>query len=181
LGNIDNAADQLTTSMIDIAKRKAKLINNATAKIRPMRVQNGKNMEEWFTFVGHTLAIRDMVLNDASWKNAQINIPPQSNSNSPIYTGSSFKGAWNGVLVYEYEELQLVSSTIQCAHNLLLGAQAAAVAWAQRSAFNEEEQDLGHRLSIEDHQIRGVEKLVFDRATQEDNGIVHVFSAAVAD
>jgi len=130
LGNVDNAADQLTTAMIDIAKRKAKLINNATAKIRPMRVQNGKNMEEWFTFVGHTLAIRDMVTNDASWKNAQINIPPQSNSNSPIYTGSSFKGSWNGVLVYEYEELQLVSSTIQCAHNLLLGAQAAAVAWA---------------------------------------------------
>ena len=181
LTNVDNAADQLTTGMIDIAKRKAKLIANATAKIRPMKVMNGKNMEEWFAFVGHTLAIRDMVLNDAAWKNAQLNIPPQSNSQSPIYTGSSFKGAWNGTLVYEYEELQLVSSTIQVAHNLFMGAQAGAVAWAQRSKFNEEPQDLGHRLSIEDHQIRKVAKLVFDRSTQEDNGLVHVFSAAVAD
>src|SRR3990167_7823170 len=181
LTNIDNAADQLTTGMIDIAKRKAKLIPVATAKIRPMRVSNGKNMEEWFTFVGHTLAIRDMILNDASWKNAQLNIPPQSNSQSPIYTGSSFKGSWNGTLVYEYEELQLVSSTIQVAHNLFLGAQAAAVVWGQMSKFGEEEQDLGHRVTYENHEIRGVSKIVYYRATQEDNGIVHVFSAAVAD
>lgn len=181
LTNVDNSSDQLTTSMIDIAKRKAKLIVNATAKIRPMRVQNGKNMEEWFTFVGHTLSIRDMVLNDASWKNAQLNIPPQSNGESPLFTGSSFKGSWNGVLIYEYEELDLISSTIQCSHNFLLGAQAAAVAWGQRSKFGEEENDVGHRLTVEDHQIRGVEKLVFDRATPEDQGIVHVFAAAVAD
>lgn len=179
---IDNAADQLTTNMIDIGKRKAKLITTtATAKIRPMRVVNGKNMEEWFTFVGHTLSIRDLILNDASWKNAQLNIPPQSNGDSPIFTGSSFKGAWNGTLIYEYEELDLISSTIQCSHNFLLGAQAAAVAWGQRSKVGEEENDVGHRLTIEDHQIRGVEKLVFDRSTPEDNGAVHIFAAAVAD
>lgn len=178
---IDNTNDQLTTSMIDIAKRKAKIVVNATAKIRPMRIQNGKNMEEWFTFVGHTLSIRDLVLNDAAWKNAQLNIPPQSNSESPIYTGSSFKGAWNGVLIYEYEELDLVSSTVQCSHNFLLGAQAGAVVWGQRSKFGEEENDVGHRLTVEDHQIRGVSKLVFDRATPEDQGLVHVFAAAVAD
>jgi hypothetical protein len=179
--NIDNSADQLTTNMIDIAKRKAKLIPVATAKIRPMRVVNGKKMEEWFCFVGHTLAIRDMILNDAAWKNAQINIPPQSNADSPIYTGSSFKGSWNGTLIYEYEDIQLATSTIQYAHNLFLGAQAAAVVWAQMSKFGEEEQDLGHRISYENHEIRGVEKILYDRATPEDNGIVHVFSAAVAD
>jgi hypothetical protein len=167
--------------MIDIAKRKAKLIPVATAKIRPMRVVNGKKMEEWFCFVGHTLAIRDMILNDAAWKNAQINIPPQSNADSPIYTGSSFKGSWNGTLIYEYEDIQLATSTIQYAHNLFLGAQAAAVVWAQMSKFGEEEQDLGHRISYENHEIRGVEKILYDRATPEDNGIVHVFSAAVAD
>jgi uncharacterized protein DUF4043 len=181
LANIDNAADQLTTGMIDIAKRKAKIPVNATAKIRPMRVKNGKNMEEWFTFVGHTLAIRDMILNDASWKNAQLNIPPQGNSESVIYTGSSFKGSWNGTLIYEYEDLDLVASTIQVAHNFLLGAQAAAVVWGQMSKFGEEEQDLGHRVTYENHEIRGVDKIVYDRSTQEDNGVIHVFSAAVAD
>ena len=62
-------------------------------KVRPMRVQNGKNYEEWFCFAGHTYALRDMFDSDAAWKNAQLNIPPQSNQNSPIFSGSSFKGS----------------------------------------------------------------------------------------
>lgn len=181
LTNVDNTADQLTTNMIRIAKRKAQILVNATAKIRPMRVKNGKNMEEWYCFVGHPYSLRDMFDNDAAWKNAQLNIPPQSNGDSPIYTGSSFKGSYDGVLIYEYEAINLVSSTIQVSHNFLLGAQAGAVVWGQRSKFGEEEQDLGHRITYEIHEIRGVSKLYFDRATQEDNGICHVFAAAVAD
>jgi N4-gp56 family major capsid protein len=178
---VDNAADQLTTNMIDICKRKALIPVNATAKIRPMRVKNGKNYEEWFTFCGHTYSIRDMVNNDAAWRNAQLNIPPGSNSDSPLFTGSSFKGSWNGTLIYEYERINLVSSTIQVAHNLFLGAQAAAVVWGQRSKFGEEESDIGHDMTFEAHEIRGVERLYFDRATVEDSGVVHCFSAAVAD
>jgi hypothetical protein len=30
-------------------------------------------------------------------------------------------------------------------------------------------------------EIRGISKLVFNRTTPEDNGIIHVFTAAVAD
>lgn len=184
LTNIDNTADKLTTDIISIAKRKAKIPTVATAKIRPMRVKNGKNMEEWFTFVGHTLALRDMLASDTAWKNAQLNIPPQSNEASPLFTGNSFKGSWDGVLVYEYERILLVSSTIQVAHNLLLGAQAAAVTWGQRSKFGEDTDDVGHDVIYETHEIRGVDKLVFSRTdgeTDEDNGVVHVFTAAVAD
>ena len=184
LANIDNTADQLTTNMISLAKRKATLTsggNLAQAKIRPMRVKNGKNAEEWFCFHGHTLCIRDMVTNDAAWRNAQLNIPPQSNESSPIFSGSWFKGAWDGVLIYDYERINLVSSTIQVAHNLFTGAQAAAVVWGQRSKFGEEESDLGHAVSYETHEIRGVDKLAFDRSTVEDHGVVHIFAAAVAD
>ena len=181
LTNIDNTADQLTTSMISIAKRKATIPVNATAKVRPMRVNTGKAFEEWFVFCGHTYCTRDLINNDAAWRNAQLNIPPQSNQGSPIYSGSSFKGSWDGVLIYEYDLLPLVSSTIQCAHNLLLGAQAGAIVWAQRSKFGEEEQDVGHDVTYEVHEIRKVSKLVFDRATQEDNGLVNLFAAAVAD
>ena len=178
---MEGGADMLTTSMIDIAKRKALIPIVATAKIMPTKIKNGENYEEWFCFVGHTYAIRDMIINDASWKNAQLNIPPSSNSSSPLFTGSSFKGAWNGTLIYEYDRINLVASTIQCTHNFLLGAQAAAVVWGQRSKFGEEEGDVGHRVTYETHEIRGVNKLVFDRTTPEDQGIVHVFSAAVAD
>lgn len=181
LTNVDNTSDKLTTSMIDIAKRKAVIPVNATAKIRPMKVKNGKNLEEWFLFVGHTYCMRDMVTDDASWKNAQLNMTPRSTSDSPIFTGSAFKGSWNGTLIYEYERIPLVASTIQVAHNLLLGAQAGAVVWGQRSKFGEEDSDLGHDMTYETHEIREESKIYFDRATVEDNGIIHVFSAAVAD
>jgi hypothetical protein len=180
---VDNSADQLTTAMIDIAKRKALIPGTGVdgVRMRPMRMKNGKNFEQWFTFVGHTLCIRDLVNNDAAWRNAQLNIPPQSNMMSPIYTGSSFKGSWNGTLIYDYERINLISSTIQCAHNFLLGAQAAAVVWGQRSKFGEEESDLGHDISYETHEIRGLSKLYFTRTNEADQGIVHVFAAAVSD
>lgn len=182
LQNIDNVADQLTLAMIQIAKRKALVPVNATARIRPMKVKSGMRFEEWFTFVGHTYAIRDLTKNDAAWKNEKLNLPPGGDNNAnTLFTGSSFKGASDGILVYEYERLPLVSSTIQCAHNLLLGAQAVLAGWAQRSKFGEEWQDLGHDVSYEIHDIRSVDKAVFNRATPEDHGIVHVFSAAVAD
>jgi len=181
LTNIDNTDDQLTLDMINIAKRKARNPVNAEAIIRPMRIQNGKNFEEWYTFVGQDLAIRDLVKNDAAFQNAHLLIPPQSNSESPLFTGSAYKGSFNGVLVYEYQRIQLVSSTIQVAHNLFLGAQAGCVAWAQRPKFGEEFFDLKHKVTYETHEIRGVDKIIFNRDTPEDNGVIHVFSAAVAD
>ncbi len=181
LQNVDDTDDKLTTNMMRIAKRKAQIPAVAMAKVRPMKVKNGKNSEAWFVFVGHQFALRDMFDSDAAWKNAQLNIPPMANAQSPLFTGSSFKGAYDGILIYEYERINLVSSTIQVAHNFLLGAQAAAVVWGQRTKFGQEESDIGHDISHETHEIRGIEKLVFDRATPEDQGLVHVFSAAVAD
>jgi hypothetical protein len=181
LTNIDGTDDMLTLDMINIAKRKARIPTNAEAIIRPMRIKNGKNFEEWYCFVGHDLAIRDMVKNDAAFNNAHLLIPPQANASSPLFSGSSFKGNFNGVLVYEYQRVQLESSTIQCAHNLFLGAQAGLVAWAQRPKFGEEFFDLKHKVTYETHEIRGVGKIAFNRDTVEDNGVVHVFSAAVAD
>ena len=181
LGNIDDTNDKLTSAMIDQAKRKATIPVNATAKIRPMMVKVGKNFEEWFVFVGHTYTIRDLVNSDTAFRNAQLLLPPNANRDSVLFTGSSFKGSWNGVLIYEYENLPLISSTVQCAHNLLLGAQAAAVVWGQRSKFGEDEEDVGHDRIYETHEIREESKLIFSRSTTEDNGLVNVFSAAVAD
>ena len=53
--------------------------------------------------------------------------------------------------------------------------------------FNEQEQDLGHTVTYEVHEIRKVEKVVYGRnaidatLSDEDNGVVHYFTAAVAD
>jgi N4-gp56 family major capsid protein len=187
LTNIDNTADQLTTNMIRIAKRKALIPVNATAKIRPMNVKVGMNYEVWYIFIAHPYAIRDMVDNDAAYRNAQLLLPPNGNRESSLFTGNAFRGSYDGVLIYEYARIELVASTIQVAHNLFLGAQAGAVVWGQMPKFGEEAQDLGHILSYEVHEIRNQSKLVYDRnaidssISNEDNGVVHVFSAAVAD
>jgi N4-gp56 family major capsid protein len=189
LQNIDNTDDKLTTNMIRVGKRKALIPVNATAKIRPMRVKVGMNFEEWFCFVGHPYSIRDLVDNDAAYRNAQLLLPPNTNRESPLFTGASFRGSYDGCLIYEYDRLELVSSTIQCSHNFLMGAQALAVCWGQMPKFGEDhgEFDLGHDKVYEIDEIRGVEKIVYDRnaddagISNEDNGLIHVFAAAVAD
>jgi hypothetical protein len=181
LATVDNTNDQLTTSIIDKAKRKALIPVNAIAKVRPTRIKNGKNYEEWFVFVGHPYCIRDLVNNDAAFRNENLLLPPRQGEGSFMFTGSSFKGNWRGVMVYEFDRLSLVSSTIQVAHCFLLGAQAAAVCWGQRSKFGDEPSDVGHDMTYELHEIRGIKKMAFDRSTVEDQGVVHVFPAAVSD
>ena len=187
LTNVDNTADQATTNGIRICKRKALIPVNATARIRPMNVKVGMNYEQWFICILHPYAVRDLVDNDAAYRNAQLLLPPNGNRESSLFTGNAFRGSYDGVLIYEYDRINLVSSTIQVAHNLFLGAQAGVVAWGQMPKFNEQEQDLGHTVTYEVHEIRKVEKVVYGRAavdasiTDEDNGMIHYFTAAVAD
>lgn len=187
LTNVDNTADQTTTNGIRICKRKALIPVNAVARIRPMNVKVGMNFEQWFICVLHPYCVRDLVDNDAAYRNAQLLLPPNGNRDSSLFTGNAFRGSYDGVLIYEYDRINLVASTIQVAHNLFLGAQAGVVAWGQMPKFNEQEQDLGHIVTYEIHEIRKVEKVVYGRAaidatlSDEDNGVIHYFSAAVAD
>lgn len=188
LTNVDNTADQLTTVMSDIAKRKALIPVVATAKIRPMKIQVGQSFQEWFISVHHPFALRDLIMNDAAWKNAQLNVSPvATNKDNVLYTGASFKGAWNGVLMYEWDRVPLIASTIQVEHGLLMGAQAGVVVWGQTSKFTEDTiQDLGHDYVAELHEIRGTGKVVYNRNSvsgeaNEDNGVIHIFAAALAD
>lgn len=185
LANVDNTDDQLTLKVISIAKRKAKYPGAADLpKIMPTMVEgNAKRLNEWFMYVGHGLSMRDLVENDATFVNRQLNIPPEANSNNPLYTGSSFKGSHDGVLIHEYDGILLEanSNSVQCAHNFLLGAQAAAWAIGQGVKYHQEEIDHGHSLSAEVHEIFGIEKLVFNTDNAEDHGVVHSYVAAVSD
>lgn len=189
LANVDGTSDKLTTNMVRIAKRMAGgVTGTSTARIRPMRVKVGKNFEEWYVFIGHPLAIRDMIDDDAAWRNSQLLLPPGGNRQSPIFTGSAFKGSYDGVLCYEYDGIPLSTNTnsVQCAHNIFMGAQAGAVVWGQMPKFGEESNDVGHQLTYEIHEIRNEAALLYDRnsvdsSTNEWNGHILVYSAAVAD
>ena len=114
-------------------------------------------------------------------------VPPMSNPKIPIFTGSSFKGAFNGVLYYEWEGVELISSTIQVSHGLFMGAQAGAFVWAQFGKFTVDSWNYGKDRGLNHHEINGIQKLVYGRnaidssLSDEDNGVVHVFVAAVAD
>jgi len=182
LATVDNTADKMSTTIIEILKRKAQIPVNAVAKMRPIRVITGKGKQEWFTLHIHPYAARDLK-QDPAWRNAHLNLPPQSNANSPIYTGAEWIGAWEGVQIYNYEGISLEtnSNSVQCAVNLFLGAQAIGVAWGQRSKWGEEPSDVGHNMTYETHEIRGMERLVFSRSTPENQGCIHSYTAAVAD
>lgn len=189
LGTMDDTSDKLTTSLIGIAKEKAKIPVNATGKIRPMMVKDRDEedgFQEWFLLAAHTYAIRDMVRLDAVWKQPMLLVPPMANKNNVLFTGSSFKGAYDGVLVHEWEGigLEVNSNSVQMAHNLFLGAQACCVAWAQHSRFKEQmsnyEEDAGYKL----HEINGIKKVVYDfnavnSEANEDYGVIHLFTSAV--
>ncbi len=184
LNNI-TATMTLSLNIIDIAKRKAKIPVNAIAPIRPMKVVSGERLEEWWMFVAHDFALRDLMNNDASWKNEKLNLPPlpDENNSSVLFTGSSFKGASKGVLIYEYERMPLAKNGngLQYTQALLLGAQACGVAYAERSKFAEQFDDLGHEVVYETADIRGIKKMVFNRATPENQGEVQVFVPAAVD
>jgi N4-gp56 family major capsid protein len=184
LQNIANDADgQLSTKQLGSAKRKLKIVESTTeARVRPVRLKAGKAFEEWFVCFAHDYCVRDLKQNDAAWRNSQLLLPPNANRDSVLYTGSAFVGTWEGIMVYMYDRLTLETSTVQVAHNLLMGAQACMVAWGQMSQFNESEKiDYGHDVGFENHEIRGIEKSVFDRDSGENHALVDMYSAAVVD
>lgn len=193
---VDGTSDMLASPMLSIGKRKA-VINGVgvTQKVRPTKVVNGKNYEEWFIFLGHTLSVRDLINNDAAFRTQQLLLPPKANSDSFYFSGSHFRGAWDGILIYEYDRLPLVASTIQCSHNVLLGAKAGVLAWGQRTKFTDDTvpsaaNDYGHDYGAELHDIRNklvtgtsnnFKSVLNDGTNTFDYGLVNIFAAAVAD
>jgi hypothetical protein len=186
---IDAVDDMLKLDDIDILKRKLQALSgNRSAKVRPYRFNSGEmgGIEEWFVYIGHTFSIRDLTKSDPAWKNPMLLLPAMANTKSPIYSGNSFKGGFNGVLIYEYEGIGLDTSNIQYAHNLMLGAQAIVLAWAMHGKLTEEKSNYEKDIGLEHHEINSIEKVIWDRntvngATNEDNAIGHHFVAAVAD
>lgn len=180
---INNTRDQLTLKSISKVKRKATIPQTADVPIiMPTRVKgNAKKLEEWYMYVGHGRSMRDLTENDATFTNRDLNLPPGANKDSVIYSGRHFKGSHDGVLIYTYDEIPLVSSTIVCAHNLFLGAQAAGYAIGQEAKYNQEGIDLDMGMRAHLHEIRGIKKLVFNETNVQDHGVVHHFVAAVAD
>ncbi|TGT42776.1 DUF4043 family protein [Mesorhizobium sp. M8A.F.Ca.ET.165.01.1.1] len=196
--NIDNTDDKLTLSLLSLAKRKAQTQDSrAAGRIKPTNVKlaDGRVAEEKFVFLGHTLAIRDL-RNDTLFNNL---VQYRDNPAFDIINGATFVGEYQGILIYEMFDSQMVeASTIQIAHNLLLGAEAAVMAYGNVAkpagtwnAYSDPKSKALVTREITDHAgdvaygmtfVGGAKKLVNSiSGTAEDNAIVHVYTAAVAD
>lgn len=177
LANVDATNDKLTTDVISKAKRKALL--EGDRKMRPMLMKQGNRTEEVFVMFAHPYALRDL-MDDSKFRDVNLQLPT-SMSESVLVHGQRYKGMWDGVMLFEAEMPVLTgagTSGANVAHNVLCGAQAAAVAWGKRTNYKEDADDYGHENGFAIDEIRGISKLVFNGS---DHGVVNVFTAAVAD
>ena len=183
LATVDNVADKLNAAQITLTKR---LARTATPKIRPIRI-NGD--EEWYVMFVPSLVFRDL-LTDPIIVNA-LQYAWNRGSDNPLFTAGDI--LYNGVIIREIPELPVLhtgdpgGSTIDVGASYFCGAQAIGIAWAQRTKVITNERDYGFFTGTGVMEIRGVAKLRFgvdpavDTTKPVDNGVMTVWSAAVAD
>jgi N4-gp56 family major capsid protein len=180
LANIDNTADKLTPDVISLAKRMAQ---TASPKIRPIRL---KEDEEWYVMFCNSQAFRDLSTNSTM---TQANRDARARGmDNPLFTGGSL--VWDGVIIREIPEIAVLSGvgagSIDVAPNYLVGAQALAVAWAQRTKTTTNVRDYGFLHGVGVSEIRGIEKMLFgsgagDTDDKKQHGVCTVYTAGVAD
>lgn len=213
LANVDNTDDKCSLAILDLAKYKAQ--NEATGRtyMSPASVEAKDNTTaEKFVVLLHPKAARD-IKKDPDFKNL-VNYKDKPVFN--VVNGGFFIGEYNDMLIYERPSFYKPTtdnpdpmiasaagaSSIDVAHNLLMGANAAALAYGDVKLFDDgkgttmqttADTDGSVRMAITteigDHKANaemavtmapGYRKLVDDSSgTGEDVGVVHFFTAAV--
>lgn len=179
LSNIDNTDDKLSPAIISLAKRIAMA---SSPKIKPIRVDGDK---EFYVMFAGPRPFRDLQ-NNTVMTQANRDARDRGVNTNPIFQGGEL--IWDGVVIIEIPEIATVSSTIVVSPNYLCGQGAVGIGWAQRmKSTTKNEDDYGFKPGIGIEECRGIEKLRFgtsasaDTTTPVDNGVVTVFTAAVAD
>ncbi len=149
--------DVMNTYILDELQSLAK-----TAGAYPMQPVRLSNNEEYYILVLHpTAAIQ--LRRDERWEKRAIASMTSRGSieNDPIATGAI--GVWNKIIVKEAEFVATqTNGTRTIARNLLLGANAAVLAYAQSLDYKEEERDYGRIFGVAADEIRGCKKLTFN-------------------
>ena len=131
-------ADVITPELISSAVARAKVSN---PKFRAIRA-GGK---DYFLLLVHPETAHELK-NNAAWQSAQQYAMPRGTDN-PLFTGAL--GMWDGVVVHEHDLIQKCTiNSVNANRNLLLGAQAGAVAFGGDHQWHEEGVDRGNKLSI---------------------------------
>lgn len=178
---IDNTADKLTTGVLSLAKRRAKLAN---PRIRPIMV-NGD--EEWFVCFVDSFQMRDLRADTAMLAAQQY--AANRGADNPLFTGGDL--IWDGIIIREVPELTQIAGAgaggINVGTALMCGAQAMGIAWAQRTKATTNTRDYGYMHGVGIMEMRGIGKLRFgtdgsvDETAPKDAGMVTIFTASVGD
>lgn len=156
----------LTAARISKIKRAAKL---AKPKIRPVNIEGGL----YYVLLAHSLSTKTLKV-DEDWRAAQLyaNIRGMKN---PIFTGAL--GLYDGVVVHEYDRDELLVTGSE-ALNLLLGAQAAVLGYAQYPSWLEKLFDYNRIPGVATDMLLAHGKSVFD---EEDFGTFMLVTDYEAD
>ncbi len=168
-----NSADVMNTRLIEEARLMA--LMDGTYKMRPVKLSDG---QEYFIMLLHPKAARDLKRTN-EWRNRSLEAVTGL-QNDPIAKG--MLGVWDRVILKECDrvlDFTVDSGSNTYARNLLLGADAAVLAWAQTIDYTEQWTDYQRELGMAADEIRGQTKVLYDEGdgTDEDAGVAQVFAA----
>lgn len=166
--------DLLTTDLISLAKRKAKLPPAAGInRIRPIMIKGKPH----YVLVAHDWQLRDLKQSD-KWINAQKDANIRGEDN-PLFSGAD--GIWDGVIIYSHESIPITTTGATSAnvgHALLLGAQAGIWAVSKKLYWKEKAFDYDNQQGFAGGIIHGFKKTVFN---SQDYGCLQIMTGAKAD
>ena len=154
-----NSTDIMNTYLLDELQSLAK-----TAGKYPMKPVRAQNNEEYYILVLHPSVAIDL-RRDARWEKRALASMTGKGSleGDPIATGAI--GVWNHIIIKEANFIVTQSNSagsVHVARNLLLGAEAAILAYGQTLDYKEETRDYGREMGVAADEIRGCNKLTFD-------------------
>lgn len=151
--------DVMNTEILDNLQSLAK-----TAGKYPMKPIKLKDGNEYYMLVLHPKAAIQL-RQDPRWEKrvlASYN-GTKALESDPIATGAM--GVWEKIIVKEADYIDVYKSDdidFGIAHNILLGADAVLMAYAQTLEYTEEEFDYKRFWGVAADEVRGIKKLAFD-------------------
>ena len=154
-----NSTDIMNTYLLDELQSLAK-----TAGKYPMKPVRAQNNEEYYILVVHPNVAIDL-RRDPRWEKRALASMTGKGSleNDPIATGAI--GVWNHIIIKEANFIATQSNaagSVNVARNLLLGADAALLAYGQTLDYKEEQRDYGREMGVAADEIRGSNKITFN-------------------
>ena len=163
-------ADIINTYLLDELSIIAKQ-GNGKYRMAPVKMSNGKEM---FFLLLDMKAARDL-RQDARFDKHALSLVEAgiSPDKDPFVSGAI--GIWQNLIILEDEYISHVKNdSVDVARNLLLGANACAMLWAQTTDYIEDYSDYKNEFGVVADEIRGQKKLTFDGV---DVGVMQVLTA----